>query len=215
MQPFITVVSSWIANKDEEEQRTKILYLKPLFSMGLILLLVCEYFLGNTISVIKDLLGSKVLYYMSLILKLGLHFFTILSIVSIILFFCSILLEKIYNRFWNGNKYIYLLRLMHGSAYRFKCSIENTTIFLLTAYILNNDVFIEYKEIYDESSWGLVISIMLFTFILRILRRIIDTFFVLKPIDIIHKENAELVALKAENQNLREELSILKGVKKY
>ncbi|MCC0644057.1 hypothetical protein [Clostridioides sp. ZZV14-6150] len=215
MPQLLNAFFSWFINKDEKEQQTKISYLKPLFSMGLILLLVCEYFLGNTISVIKDLLGTKVLYYISLILNLGLHFFTILSVVSIILFLCSILLEKIYNRFWKGNKYIYLLRLMHGSIYRFKCSVENTTIFLLAAYILNNDVFIKYKEIYDESSWGLVLSIMLFTFILSILKRIIDTFFVLKPIDIIHEENAELLALKAENQKLREELLILKEAKKY
>ncbi|HBG5344043.1 TPA: hypothetical protein KQG29_001407 [Clostridioides difficile] len=56
---------------------------------------------------------------------------------------------------------------------------------------------------------------MLFTFILSILKRTINTFFVLKPIDIIHEGNAELLELKAENQNLREELLILNGVKKY
>lgn len=234
MQPFITAVSSWFLNKDENEQRFKIMYVKSLFYMILIVLLVCNFFFGNTVSEIKNFFGDTILKYLSLFLTIGLQFFTVLSLISLILFAISALLDYIHCKLIGiekDNNFMKLIKdnnfanLIYGSFDRFKCSLEDIMIFLIAAYILDYDVFIQYKSIYNESFWILLLIVMFLAFIIFSLEGIINRFFTLKScINSLNKEeklsppknedtnlNDELLLLKTMNQNLEKEILFLEA----
>ncbi|HBG5344121.1 TPA: hypothetical protein KQG29_001485 [Clostridioides difficile] len=231
MQPLITAVSSWFLNQDEDEQRFKIMYVKSLFYMILIVLLVCNFFFGNTVSEIKNLFGDTIIKSLSLFLTIGLHFFTVLSAISLTLFIISAILDKIHdellelekdNSFTKLIKSIYFGNLIYGSFNRFKDSLEDITIFLIAAYLLDNNVFMQYKSIYDESLWTLLLIVMSLVFIVFSLTGIVNRFFKLKSY-IMSKEElppqesdnynlkSELFSLKAMNQNLEKEILSLEG----
>ncbi|WP_159066751.1 hypothetical protein, partial [Clostridioides difficile] len=142
---------TWFLNKDEHELQLKIAYIKSLFYMMLIILSVCNFFWSNTFSIVKVILGDTIIRYISLVLSVGLRFFTVLSAIALILFVISALLDNIPYKFMKSETYFYLGILIHGSFSRLKDSIENITIFLIAAYIFSYDVFIQYKSIYSES----------------------------------------------------------------
>lgn len=213
MQPFITAVSSWFLNKDENEQRFKIMYVKSLFYMILIVLLVCNFFFGNTVSEIKNLFGDTILKYLSLFLTIGLQFFTVLTLISLILFAISALLDYLHYKligiekdykFMKLIKDIHFGNLIYGSFDRFKCSLEDIMIFLIAAYLLDYDVFIQYKSIYNESLWTLLLIVMFLAFIIFSLEGIINRFFKLRAII-----EEELLSSNSKNQNIDGELSSL------
>ncbi|HFL3653754.1 TPA: hypothetical protein ACG3P3_001478 [Clostridioides difficile] len=211
MQPFITAFSSWFLNKDENEQRFKIMYVKSLFYMILIVLSVCNFFFGNTVSEIKNFFGDTILKYLSLFLTIGLQFFTVLTVISLILFAISVLLDCIHDKlieiekdykFMKRIKDIHLGNLIYGSFDRFKCSLEDIMIFLIAAYLLDYDVFIQYKSIYNESLWILLLIVMFLAFIIFSLGGIINRFFKLR--DILEEE---FLSSNSKNQNIDGELS--------
>ncbi|MDM9944092.1 hypothetical protein [Clostridioides difficile] len=213
MQPFITAFSSWFLNKDENEQRFKIMYVKSLFYMILIVLSVCNFFFGNTVSEIKNFFGDTILKYLSLFLTIGLQFFTVLTVISFILFAISALLDYIHDKiieiekdykFMKRIKDIHLGNLIYGSFDRFKCSLEDIMIFLIAAYLLDYDVFIQYKSIYNESLWILLLIVMFLAFTIFSLGGIINRFFKLR--DILEEE---FLSSNSKNQNIDGELSSL------
>ncbi|HBG2133569.1 TPA: hypothetical protein KPJ62_003939 [Clostridioides difficile] len=178
-------------------------------------------------------------------LTVGLQFFTVLSAISLILFTILGILDKIHykliglekdNTFIKLIKHLYFGNLAYGSFDRFKDSFENITIFLIAAYLLDDNVFMQYKSIYDESLWILLLTIMSLVFIIFSLGGIINRFFKLK-LYIMSKEElppqessnqslegkllsqesdyynlkGELFSLKTINQNLEKEILSLEG----
>ncbi|HFL2474264.1 TPA: bZIP transcription factor [Clostridioides difficile] len=216
---------TWFLNKDEHELQLKIAYIKSLFYMMLIILLVCNFFWSNTFSMVKVILGDTILQYISLFLSVGLRFFTVLSAIALILFVISALLDNIPYKFMKSETYFYLGILIHGSFSRLKDSIENITIFLIAAYIFSYDVFIQYKSIYSESLWPMFLLITSAVFIMFSIPGIINRFFTLRSwINSLNKEekllppkngdtnlNGELLLLKTMNKNLEKEIIFLEA----
>ncbi|HEK8846192.1 TPA: hypothetical protein STX52_003398 [Clostridioides difficile] len=216
---------TWFLTKDEHELQLKIAYIKSLFYMMLIILLVCNFFWSNTFSMVKVILGDTILQYISLFLSVGLRFFTVLSAIALILFVISALLDNIPYKFMKSETYFYLGILIHGSFSRLKDSIENITIFLIAAYIFSYDVFIQYKSIYSESLWPMFLLITSAVFIMFSIPEIINRFFTLRSwINSLNKEekllppkngdtnlNGELLLLKTMNKNLEKEILFLEA----
>lgn len=114
---------------------------------------------------------------------------------------------------------------MYGSFSRLKDSLENITIFLVASYVLSYDVFIQYKSIYSESLWPLLLLLMSVVFIMFSIPGIINRFFTLRfCINSLNKEemlsppknadtnlNGELLSLKAINQKLEKEIIFLEA----
>lgn len=215
---------TWFLNKDEHELQLKIAYIKSLFYMMLIILSVCNFFWSNTFSMVKVILGDTILRYISLFLSVGLRFFTVLSAIAFILFVISALLYEIPYKYMKSNTSSYFRILIHGSFSRLKDSLENITIFLIAAYIFSYDVFIQYKSIYSESFWLLLLLVMSCIFIMFSMPEMINRFFTLRSwINSLNKEeklfppkngdislNNELHPLKNGNANLNSELILLK-----
>ncbi|MDN9330636.1 hypothetical protein KLK89_02170 [Clostridioides difficile] len=215
---------TWFLNKDEHELQLKIAYIKSFFYMMLIILSVCNFFWSNTFSMVKVILGDTILRYISLFLSVGLRFFTVLSAIAFILFVISALLYEIPYKYMKPGTYSYFRILIHGSFSRLKGSLESITIFLIAAYIFSYDVFIQYKSIYSESFWLLLLLIMSCIFIMFSMPEMINRFFTLRSwINSLDKEekllppkngdislNNELPPLKNGNANLNSELILLK-----
>lgn len=198
---------TWFLNKDEHELQLKIAYIKSLFYMMLIILSVCNFFWSNTFSMVKVILGDTIIRYISLVLSVGLRFFTVLSAIALILFVISALLDNIPYKFMKSEAYIYIRILIHGSFSRLKDSIENITIFLIAAYIFSYDVFIQYKSIYSESFWPLLWLAMLAVFIMFSMPGIINRFFTLRSwINSLSKEE-KVTPPKNGDTNLNNELT--------
>ncbi|MFA8998010.1 bZIP transcription factor [Clostridioides difficile] len=216
---------TWFLNKDEHELQLKIAYIKSLFYMMLIILSVCNFFWSNTFSMVKVILGDTILRYISLFLSVGLRFFTVLSAIAFILFVISALLYEIPYKYMKSNTSSYFRILIHGSFSRLKDSLENITIFLIAAYIFSYDVFIQYKSIYSESFWLLLLLVMSCIFIMFSMPEMINRFFTLRSwINSLNKEeklfppkngdislNNELILLKTMNQNLEKEILFLEA----
>ncbi|HGT1577224.1 TPA: bZIP transcription factor [Clostridioides difficile] len=216
---------TWFLNKDEHELQLKIAYIKSFFYMMLIILSVCNFFWSNTFSMVKVILGDTILRYISLFLSVGLRFFTVLSAIAFILFVISALLYEIPYKYMKPGTYSYFRILIHGSFSRLKDSLESITIFLIAAYIFSYDVFIQYKSIYSESFWLLLLLIMSCIFIMFSMPEMINRFFTLRSwINSLDKEekllppkngnanlNSELILLKTMNQNLEKEILFLEA----
>ncbi|HBE9444637.1 TPA: hypothetical protein KNI17_002403 [Clostridioides difficile] len=197
---------TWFLNKDEHELQLKIAYIKSLFYMMLIILSVCNFFWSNTFSIVKVILGDTIIRYISLVLSVGLRFFTVLSAIALILFVISALLDNIPYKFMKSETYFYLGILIHGSFSRLKDSIENITIFLIAAYIFSYDVFIQYKSIYSESLWPIFLLVMSAVFIMFSVPGIINRFFTLRSWTNYLNKKEKLTPPKNGDTNLNNEL---------
>lgn len=209
MPQFLNAVFSWFFNKDEKEKEQKTYYIKSLLYLGVIILFICNYF-HDTTNVIIEILGNKILHYVSLFLIVGLDFFSVLCVMAIVIWFISLVLSVICEKLSDNKIYDYFLRMCYGSKHRLINCVENVTLMLLMAYLIDYSVFQQYKAMYSDNEWMVFCVILAVTFMTTSIKGILNRFFVLWPHENAKSKNLileQLVLLTTENQNLKEELA--------
>ena len=98
MSQLLSPLFSWFFNKNENEQLEKTYYIKSLLFLILIILFICNRF-HNTTALICELLGEKILSRISLIIAVGLDFFSIFGIIAVIVWIISFIISIICDKF--------------------------------------------------------------------------------------------------------------------
>ncbi len=165
-------IFNWFYSSNRKEQLSKKYFVKYLYYGIILVLIISDYFYG-TLKLIKELLDYKFIKYSSLIIKILLDWFTIFAVISFILlaisFIFSLLIDYLEEKFYylsiNDNYSIIKNSIFRGAEYHFRECIENITILLITSYIVDFNIFLQYKNRYSDEFWIIICSFMILEFI--------------------------------------------------
>lgn len=179
MTNLISHLIDGVLNKNEREREEKIFYLKS----SIFLILIVIFFSNKNwsmVDAIEILLGKKIIYYILIITKVGLHFYTTLAKLAFVIMFSTSIIYICMSKISQNRKLInYMNRIRLGAEFRFRWSIEDIVLCLMIAYLFDSVIISEYVNTYSEIVVGFVFVAGFFVFTFTSLRGVLNRFFVL------------------------------------
>ena len=181
METMIGKLLEWLFGKSEKERDGAIFYVK---SLRFLILIVCFFSnkMWNMNDSIKNLLSANAITYITESSQIGIHFFTCLAIISFVLVFVAAILRFLAGKFFERYE-DYFNRVRIGAENRLCYSIEDVLLFLMVAYIFDENILQSYVAIYSNVVFAILGIICIYEFFTSSVWGIINRFFMLKPYD--------------------------------
>ena len=188
MATIVGKILEWLFGKSQRERDGVIFYFKSLLFLCLIVILVSDKFWNMSTSIIS-LLSANVLRYVFEISCIGIHFFTSLAIVSFVVVIVASIICLVTGNVERFEKYDnYFNRLRIGAEFRLTYSVEDVLLFLMIAYIFDNNIVKNYITIYSNYIIGVLGIICMLQFLTSSVVGILNRFFMLNHYDKKNKD---------------------------
>lgn len=183
MLSLLESLLNFFTEKTERERDARIFYVKSLMFLSVIVVFISDRFFWKMSQNINSMLGEKISGYILNIVKLGAHFFTCLSIISVAVILLAALLCFIADKVVDNREYRnYFDRIRRGSEFRFTYSVEDVMLCLAVGYIFDRNFVSEYISVYTNFIWGCIFVAGALEFVLSSVKGIIYRFFFLHPL---------------------------------
>ncbi len=180
MGTAVEKIVDWLMGKDQRERDGAIFYLKSLLFLILIVVLISEVFWDMRYS-IEKLFRDDVACFVLDFSKICIHFFTSLSIISLVVIVVTAIISEVMKKIdKDGKRYDYFLRMRIGAEFRLKYSVEDVLLFLLIAYIFDKNILQDYLSIYSKFTLIVLGLICAWCFLTSSVVGILNRFFMLK-----------------------------------
>lgn len=178
MMALFSQLFGWVLNKSEEEKEQRTFYLKSFLFLVLIVIIASNRYWDMTGN-IQLLLGTVAIEYVITITRIGIHFFTTLSILAFVVLIVSAIIYEVIKKISIDSRWCgYFNRLRIGAELRLSSSVEDVLLLFLVAWVFNKNIIVDYANTYSEVFFMIMVVSCILQFVFSTVAGILNRFFV-------------------------------------